>query len=79
MDRNRQENDACESNNLLESEDSDEDVRDKGLPIIASLFEEAEEDEEQVMQTADAKKFEEEQKSDESLKAFLEAGRKQAI
>src|SRR6218665_1602264 len=68
-DRTRQENDACESDNLLESEDSDEDVRDKGLPI-ASLFEEAEEDGEQVMQRAEAKKFEEEQKSDESLKAW---------
>src|SRR6218665_3810953 len=53
----------------LESEDSDEDMRDKGLPI-ASLFEEAEEDGEQVMQRADAEKFEEEQKSDESLKAW---------
>ena len=30
--------------NLLESEDSDEDMRDKGFPI-ASLFEEAEEEE----------------------------------
>src|SRR6218665_876484 len=48
-DRIRQENDACESDNLLESEDSDEDMWDKGLPI-ANLFEEAEEDEEQVMQ-----------------------------
>jgi len=37
-DRIRQENDACESDNLLESEDSDEDVRDKVLPI-ASLLE----------------------------------------
>jgi len=53
----------------IESEDSDEDMRDKGLPI-ASLFEEAEEDGEQVMQRADAKKVEEEQKSDESLKAW---------
>ena len=53
----------------IESEDSDEDMRDKGLPI-ASLFEEAEEDGEQVMQRADAKKLEEEQKSDESLKAW---------
>ena len=34
------------------------------------LFEEAEGDGEQVMQRADAKKFEEEQKSDESLKAW---------
>src|SRR6218665_3383309 len=68
-DRIRQENDACESDNLLESEDSDEDMRDKGLPI-ASLFGEAEEDGEQVMQRADAQKFEEEQKSDESLKAW---------
>src|SRR6218665_3317986 len=48
-DRIRQENDACESDNLLESEDSDEDMRDKGLPI-ANLFEEAEKDGEQVMQ-----------------------------
>src|SRR6218665_2611369 len=62
-DRIRQKNDACESDYLLESEDSDEDMRDKGLPI-ASLFEEAEEDGEQVMQRADAQKFEEEQKSD---------------
>src|SRR6218665_645115 len=69
LDRIRQENDACESDNLLESEDSDEGVRDKRLPI-ASLFEEAEEDEEQMMQKADAKKFEEEQKSDESLKTW---------
>src|SRR6218665_2672022 len=68
-DRIIQENDACESDNLLESEDSDEDMRDKGLPI-ASLFEEAEEDGEQVMQRADTEKFEEEQKSDESLKAW---------
>ena len=68
-DRIRQENDACESDNLLESEDSDEDMRDKGLPI-ANLFEEAEKDGEQVMQRADAEKFEEEQKSDESLKAW---------
>src|SRR6218665_1968888 len=68
-DRIRQENDACESDNLLESEDSDEDMRDKGLPI-ANLFEEAEEDGEQVMQRADAEKFEEEQKSDESMKAW---------
>src|SRR6218665_1864941 len=68
-DRIRQENDACESNNLLESEDSDEDMRDKGLRI-ANLFEEAEEGGEQVMQRADAEKFEEEQKSDESLKAW---------
>src|SRR6218665_2235847 len=67
-DRIRQENDACGSDNLLESEDSDEDMRDKGLPI-ANLFEKAEEDGEQVMQTVDAEKFEEEQKSDESLKA----------
>src|SRR6218665_3008509 len=51
-DRIRQEKDACESNNLLEPEDSDEDMRDKGLPI-ASLFEEAEDDGEQVMQRAD--------------------------
>ena len=65
----RQENDAYESDNLLESEDSDEDVRDKGLPI-ASLFEEAEEDGEQVMQRVNTRKFEEEQKSDESLKAW---------
>src|SRR6218665_2875823 len=69
LDRIRQENDARESDNLLESEDSDEGVRDKRLPI-ASLFEEAEEDEEQMMQRADAKKFEEEQKSDESLKTW---------
>src|SRR6218665_2200059 len=68
-DRIRQENDACESDNLLESEDSAEDMRDKGLPI-SNLFEEAEEDGEQVMQRADAEKFEEEQKSDESLKAW---------
>src|SRR6218665_883431 len=68
-DRIRQENDARESDNLLESEDSDEDMRDNGLPI-ASLFEEAEEDGEQVMHRADAEKFEEEQKSDESLKAW---------
>src|SRR6218665_3948295 len=68
-DRIRQENDACESDNLLESEDSDEDTRDKGLPI-ASLFEEAVEDGEQVMQRADAEKFEVEQQSDESLKAW---------
>src|SRR6218665_1485738 len=68
-DRIRQENDACDSDNLLESEDSDKDIRDKGLPI-ASLFEEAKEDGEQVMQRADAEKFEEEQKSDESLKAW---------
>src|SRR6218665_681127 len=68
-DRIRQENDACESDNLLESKDSVEEVRDKGLPI-ASLFEDAEEDEEQVMQRADAKKFEKEQKSDESQKAW---------
>src|SRR6218665_3899887 len=68
-DRIRQENDACESDNLLESEDSDEDMRDNRLPI-ASLFEEAEEDGEQVMQRANAEKFEEEQKSDESLKAW---------
>ena len=67
-DRIRQENDACESDNLLQSEDNDEDVRNKGLPI-ASLFEEAEEDGEQVMHRADTKKFEEEQKSDESIKA----------
>src|SRR6218665_801803 len=45
-------------------------MRDKGLPI-ASLFEEAEGDGEQVMQRADAQKFEEEQKSDESLKAWV--------
>ena len=38
-DRIRQENDACESDNLLESEDSDEDMREKGLSI-ANLFEE---------------------------------------
>ena len=44
-------------------------MRDKGLPI-ASLFEEAEEDGEQVMQRADEQNFEEEQKSDESLKAW---------
>src|SRR6218665_2940524 len=50
-DRIRQENDAYESDNLLEFEDSDEDMRDKGLPI-ANLFEEAEEDGEQVMQRA---------------------------
>src|SRR6218665_2834997 len=68
-DRIRQENDACESDNLLESEDSDEDMRDNGLPI-ASLFEEVEEDGEQVMQRAGAEKFEEEQKSGESLKAW---------
>src|SRR6218665_3258303 len=68
-DRIRQENDACESDNLLESDDSDEDIGDRGLPI-ANLFEEAEEDGEQVMQRADAEKFEEEQKSDESLKAW---------
>src|SRR6218665_3731209 len=67
-DRIRQENDACESDNLLESEDNDEDMWDKGLRI-ANLFE-AEEDGEQVMQRADAEKFEEEQKSDESLKAW---------
>src|SRR6218665_2974884 len=67
-DRIRQENDACESDNLLEAEDGDEDMRDNGLPI-ADLFEEAKEDEEQVMQRADAQKFEE-QKSDESLKAW---------
>ena len=36
---------------------------DKGLPI-ANLFEEAEEDEEQVIQRADAEKFEEEQKAE---------------
>src|SRR6218665_2469745 len=30
-DRIRQENDACESDNLLESEENDEDMRDKGL------------------------------------------------
>src|SRR6218665_1685484 len=68
-DRIRQENDACESDNLLEFEGSDEDMWDKELPI-ANLFEEAEEDENQVMQRADAEKFEEEQKSDESLKAW---------
>src|SRR6218665_3080661 len=34
-DRIRQENDACESDNLLESEDSDEDMRDIGLPIAS--------------------------------------------
>src|SRR6218665_2028471 len=68
-DRIRQENDACESDHLLDSEDSDEDMRDKGLPI-ASLFEEAEEDGEQVMQRTEAEKFEEEQKSEESLKAW---------
>src|SRR6218665_1666061 len=68
-DRIRQENDACESDNLLEFQDSDEDMRDKGLPI-ATLFEEAEEDGEQVMQRADAQKFEEEQRKDESLKAW---------
>src|SRR6218665_3279967 len=56
-DRIRQENDACGSDNLLESEDSDEDMWDNGLPI-ANLFEEAEEDGEQVMQRADAEKFE---------------------
>jgi len=67
--RIRQENDACESDNLLESEDSDEEVKDKGLRI-ESLFEEAEEDGAKVMQRADAKKFKEEQKSDESLKAW---------
>jgi len=39
------------------------------LPV-ASLFEEAEEVGNQVMQRADEKKFEEEQKSDESLKAW---------
>src|SRR6218665_80968 len=50
-DRIRQENDACGSDNLLESEDSDEDMWDNGLPI-ANLFEEAEEDGEQVMQEA---------------------------
>src|SRR6218665_2463977 len=50
-DRIRQENDACESDNLLKFEDSDEDMWDNGLPI-ASLFEEAEEDGEQVMQEA---------------------------
>ena len=44
-------------------------MRDKGL-AIASLFEKAEEDGEQVMQRAGAEKFEEEQKSDDSLKAF---------
>jgi len=48
------------TDNLLESEASDEGVRDKGLPI-ACLLEEAEEDKEQVMQRADAKKFEEEE------------------
>src|SRR6218665_1162374 len=48
-DRIRQGYDECESDNLLESEDNDEDMWDKGLPI-ANLFEEAEEDEEQVMQ-----------------------------
>ena len=37
---------------------------------LQNLFEEAEEDGEQVMQRADAEKFEEEQKSDESLKAW---------
>src|SRR6218665_384708 len=68
-DRIRQENDTCESDNLLESEDNDEDMLDKGLPI-ANLFEEAEEDGEQVMQKADAEKFEEEQKSDVSPKAW---------
>src|SRR6218665_2577676 len=68
-DRIRQENDACESDNLLEYEDNDEDMWDKGLPI-ANFFEEAEEDGEQVMQRVDAEKFEEEQKSDESLKAW---------
>ena len=41
----------------------------QGLPI-GSLFEEVEEDGEQVMQRADAKKFEEEQKNDESLRAW---------
>src|SRR6218665_4076096 len=50
-DRIRQENDACGSDNLLEFEDSDEDMWDNGLPI-ANLFEEAEEDGEQVMQEA---------------------------
>src|SRR6218665_3681347 len=63
-DRIRQENDACESDNLLESEDNDEDIRDKGLSI-ANLFEEAEENGEQAMQKADMEKFAEEQKSDE--------------
>ena len=33
-DRIRQENDACGSDNLLESEDSDEDMWDNGLPIV---------------------------------------------
>ena len=37
---------------------------------ITSVFEKAEEDGEQVMRRADAKKFEEEQKNDESLKAW---------
>src|SRR6218665_3517020 len=68
-DRIRKENNACESDNLSESEDSDEDMWDKGLPI-ENLFEEAEKDGEQVMQRADAEKFEEEQKSYESLKAW---------
>ena len=32
-DRIRKENDACESDNFSESEDSDEDARDKGLSV----------------------------------------------
>ena len=67
-DRIRQENDACGRDNLLESEDSDEDMWDKGLPI-ANVFEEAEEDGEQVMHRVNEEKFEE-QKSDASLKAW---------
>src|SRR6218665_2393167 len=50
-DRIRQEKDACGSDNLLEYEDSDEDMWDNELPI-ANLFEEAEEDGEQVMEEA---------------------------
>ena len=57
-ERNRQENGACESDNLLESEDSDEDVKEKGSTTTClQLFEEVEEDGEQVTQKADAKKF----------------------
>src|SRR5688572_23959433 len=56
---------ACKNGNLNETkEDNECDVE------IADLFQEDEKDEEQQMQIADAKKFEEQQRQDESLKAW---------
>ena len=62
---NEQEMAACKNGNLNETkEDNECDV------YIGDLFEQDEKDEEQQMQIADAKKFEEQQRQDESLKAW---------